>query len=132
MQGPEGHKFSATDVIDLELRVLLSPRIVGDHLLRLRLFTPSGHLYQELTVPFTTDSTSRSERKVAGYPRPMKVRRAKPGTFAGNAVNTISIYFPVGGTSIVTNSLYGKWTIEAFVDDSASPCSHPTSFTITQ
>jgi hypothetical protein len=51
--------FSAAHTLDLELRTRLWPvhRISGDHVLRLKLFTPRGYLYQEITVPFHRESS---------------------------------------------------------------------------
>jgi hypothetical protein len=48
-----------------------------------------------------------------------------------NQKRTGSVTLPVAGTTIVTNSLYGDWKVEAFLDgERDTPCSKPLSFTI--
>ncbi len=99
---PDG-VFSASRVYDLQLRALVMRRMVaGPHLLELRLYTPNGHLYQALSVPFSD-----------GWP----------------AVNAT---LPVAGTAIMTSSLYGRWRVEPHLDGSSVPCGRSRSFVIQQ
>ena len=74
-------RYSVTEVIDLHFRVLFDSDIEEEGLVTLRLFTPNGHFYEELDVPFSREilesrARARPERRlVEGYPRPLKVER---------------------------------------------------------
>ena len=37
---------------------------------------------------------------------------------------------PVAGTSIVSSSLYGRWTARAYLGDEIEPCGRPRAFAI--
>ena len=67
-QAPKGRvSFSATKILDLQLGALLRSRITGEHVLNLKVYTPKGHLYQQLDVPFRGGSTSQvAQRDGAG------------------------------------------------------------------
>ena len=99
----KGHRFSAGTILDVEFRTSVSRRVGGSHRLRFRVYTPKGHLYQELSVPFVANGSARS---------PVTAR------------------LPVGGTSITTSSLYGRWRVVPHLDDFLKPCVSPTRFTI--
>jgi len=96
-------RFSAGTILDLEFRTLVSRKVDGTHRLRFRVYTPKGHLYQELSVPFVANAAGRT---------------------------LVAARLPVGGTSITTSSLYGKWRVEPHLDDSLKPCVAATRFTI--
>ncbi len=119
--------FSATEILDLDFAIRL--RAEGDHLLRLELPTPTGHLYQTLTVPFST-ATARAgaRRAVAGFPRPLEVRPAEAA--AGGAWSSVDLQLPVAGTPIVHSSLYGRWTATAYLYDDVERCGRPRRFFI--
>lgn len=102
--------FSASKVLDLEFWVVLPSRSsTPGPSLELKLFTPKGHLYQTLTAPVP----QRAGAGGAGRPRRFQ---------------TITMRLPVAGTTIVNNSLYGKWTAAAYLDGGASPCAKARSF----
>jgi len=101
----KGRRFSAGTILDVEFRTSVSRKVDGSHRLRFLVFTPKGHLYQELSVPFVANATGRT---------PVATR------------------LPVGGTSITTSSLYGKWRVEPHLDDSRKPCVAATRFTISR
>jgi hypothetical protein len=90
--------FPANGTLDLGFRTLLSPAAAG-HSLRFRLYTPSGHLYQELGGQPATDSKLGVEARL-----------------------------PVAGTDVVNHSLYGTWTVSAHVDGATRPCSRARAF----
>ncbi len=117
-------RFSATQVLDLEFRLRLRRNTAGDHVLRLKLLTPKGHHYQTLTVPFAVDAAQGrgATRRIEGYPRPLPVRLAEPETDAAGTWPTVSANLPVGGTAIVSSSLYGRWAAEAYLDDDTTAC----------
>ncbi len=120
--GPDAvPQFSAIRMLDLELTVRFAEGVAGDHLVRLKLLTPKGYHYQTLSVPVTSVlELQGSQRQVEGYPRPLAVRvLSRAGT---PSLPEVTISIPVGGTPIVTNSLYGSWTTEAYLDDQSKVC----------
>jgi hypothetical protein len=112
--------FQATKILDVEMTAVFARALAGEHVLELKTYTPRGHLYQVLTVPFTGASAKARRpafRRVRGYPRPLpeRVLRRGPAGFL------VSAQMPVGGTWIVTNSLYGRWRVDAYLDDDPRP-----------
>ena len=129
-QSDNRRRFSATGILDLDFKVRFRRLPEGDHLLRLRILTPNGHLYQELTQPFTTDATARGvSRRVDGFPRPLSVAVIDPAG-ARATLPKLKVRWPVAGTPIVHSSLYGTWTVEAYVDDSPQTCGRSATFRI--
>lgn len=104
--------FSARQILDLRFEATFPP-LRGDHLLEVRVFAPSGHLYQVLTVPFSNAAAAPRQRRVEGHPRPLEVLR--PATFVedGQTLQTVGAVLPVAGTWVVSSSLYGRWYAEA-------------------
>jgi hypothetical protein len=125
-------RFSATATTDLVFNVNFHQSFSGDHLLELRLFTPSGHLYQSLAVPIADASRVPGSRMVPGYPRPLKEQTPAEVTEGTTRLKRVEVRFPVGGTLISSNSLYGRWRVEAYVDGAGQPCSPPKAFVIQQ
>lgn len=129
--------FSATKIIDLDFSVVFTPGgakrfLNGNHEVEFRVFTPRGHLYQSVAIPFTADPSRKNEKvKVEGYPDPMPLRLLNDVTYnKGNHVR-VSAPLPVAGTAIMSNSLYGTWMAQAYVDGETVPCSKAVSFTLT-
>ena len=112
-------EFSASQILDLEFQVLFPPSLKGTHQLELRVMTPKGHLYQSLSVPFSGQNVSEDEGHQS---RGRRTRQSR--TLAAKAT------LPVGGTTIVTSSLYGKWSVEAYLDGAQKTCAPPQSFVI--
>jgi hypothetical protein len=98
--------FSAFKTRDLSFKTRLNDVEEGAHLVTFSVFTPKGHLYQEIRVMAQAESTS------------------------GEA--TVSGRFPVGGTTIATNGLFGRWTVVPHFDGSPLPCAGASAFTITE
>jgi hypothetical protein len=71
-------------------------------MLRLRVYAPSGFLYQVLAVPVA----------------------------AGRGHRRIEARLPVAGTSIMASGLYGRWRVVPQVDDSSEPCGPGRPFVI--
>ena len=109
--------FSAAEILDIEFQVLLPRKPTGDHVLQLKLYTPKGHLYQTLSVPFSAEEGS-DEQATTRSPR----RRRR-----GHKVGTT---LPVAGTTIVTSSLYGTWKVEAYLDGAQEACTRAKKFKI--
>jgi hypothetical protein len=133
----KGDVFSATEILELQLSTILRRRLGGPHLLELKVYTPKGHLYQVLAVPFgdaTSSPAGRRARKrhVAGYPRPLEEGRPEWVAVDGARRLTVSTSLPVAGTSIVTGSLYGRWTVVPHLDEGPEPCGAARRFTIRQ
>jgi hypothetical protein len=147
VSSPEAPKkrgaFSATQILDLQFGALLRKRVTGEHVINLKVYTPKGHLYQQLDVPFTglpvTVGTGGAEaaaaprmRRVDGYPQPLPEQPlVAVKTSAGRAYQ-VTTRLPVAGTSIMTSSLYGKWKVVPHLDGNLKPCGAATAFTITQ
>ena len=121
--GPEAlARFSAIRMLDLNLTVRFADGFSGDHLLHLKLYTPKGHHYQTLSVWIASDlGHTKSLRRIEGYPRPEAVRPLNEAGSLSPPEVTLSV--PVGGTPIVTNSIFGMWTAEAYLDDQNEACS---------
>lgn len=104
-------KFSARTILDLQFEAR-GRRVEGPHVLHFKIFTPRGHLYQDIAVPFSVDpaSATRASRKTARSP--------------------VHARLPVAGTAITNNSLYGKWSVVPYLDDSMKPCAAATTFKI--
>ncbi|MEM7581767.1 MAG: S8 family serine peptidase [Acidobacteriota bacterium] len=121
-----------SSILDLELEIRFSEPIDAHHLLRLELSTPQGHLYQVLTQPFSGDASQRGlTRRVEGYPRPLAVATLPPSS-ASRADQALRVAWPVAGTQIVRSSLYGAWSVMAFLDEASTPCSAPVAFTLSE
>ena len=115
-------RFAVSKIVDLTFVVEVSEDLRSDELLILRVFTPKGHLYQEYVVPIAEEPVAGGSRRVAGYPRPLKVYPIKEAVEAGGKRSprqrkVVEYPFPVAGTLIVSNGLYGKWRLRAALDD---------------
>lgn len=96
--------FSARKTLDLQFRMRLGSRDDDAHVVRFRVLTPKGRLYQEIKV-------------------------AHQGT-SGKKVASIAGRLPVAGTTIATSSLYGRWRVVPYFDDGTRPCTAAAVFTI--
>jgi hypothetical protein len=105
--------FSSRTTPELQLRPRLLLELRGRHLLRLRVFTPQGPLYEEIQVPLDAPALD------AGAER--------PGTARGAGAR-----LAIAGTSITQRSLFGSWSVQPFLDDRPTPCGPVTRFTITE
>ena len=103
-------RYSAAKVDDLEITATIAPQVRGGHRLALKVFTPRGHLYQTLRVPFTASSLP------ARGPRPP------------SRTQEVSARLPVSGTLIVTSSLYGRWSVVPYLGADGDACGRPLAF----
>jgi hypothetical protein len=147
---PRDRTYSSRQILDLQFQARLRRDMQGDHLMQFKVLTPSGFLYQVLTVPFVgtapaPDARGRAERArsgaatrapgppppraVPGHPRPLPVQRLVP-TMGKRTHYSVSAALPVAGTSITLSSLYGRWTVQAYLDGQPEPCGPATRFTI--
>jgi len=105
--------FSASSILDLKLEAALAAAVKGQHQLEFKVYTPKGHLYQSLTAAMSAPAAKDDRREREGQKR------------------IASATLPVAGTTIVTNSLYGEWKVEAFLDGERDvACAKPLSFVI--
>jgi hypothetical protein len=117
--GPSSSRvFPAHGITELQFDALFRQRLRGSHVLELKLYTPKGHLYQVLTVPFSGGPRAAGYRRLPGNPRVYVEQVLQP---AGAAAYRVSARLPVAGTWIVTSSLYGSWRVDAHLDGAASP-----------
>ncbi len=138
LRRPQGG-FSATRILDLEFHTIFRRRLEGPHTLQLKVYTPRGHLYQVLTVPFAgpapagaSGSQPPEKRWVDGYPQPINEQQAKVVPYEGTRRQAVTAKLPVAGTSIMTNSLYGEWHVTPHLDDDPAACGPSQSFRIGQ
>jgi hypothetical protein len=150
---PRDLVFSSREVLDLQFQSVLRQDLQGDHLMRFRVHTPGGFLYQEIAVPFTGSAAPRDEaeraararlgaaaralepspaRRIPGYPRPLPVQRLVPvaGDTWTRTEFCVTTRLPVAGTSIALGGLFGKWTVQAYLDDQKASCGPAARFTI--
>jgi hypothetical protein len=115
--------FSVRQILDLNFTVFFPGHHDRMDSVELRLFTPNGHLYQSTIVPVAL--AEGKKRTVEGYPHPLPVAQLVPheqdGLESGFAVKAPS--FPVAGTLIVADSLYGRWRVEAWPGGAQRACS---------
>ena len=138
----KNRSFSASQTLDLELRTQLrtTRELSGDHVIRLKLFTPRGYLYQEITVPFHRESPSSGKgkkgksfepaRAVPGFPQPLQVQKTRRVGKGNQRYDQVSARLPVAGTSITLGSLFGRWTVVPYLDDATAPCGRAQRFVI--
>ena len=111
---PRELRFSTREILDLDFETRLERKLQdGEHVLHFKVLTPSGFLYQDLAMPFT-------------WGRPLG--HSPDGR--GHARQSLRARLPIAGTSITMSTLYGRWTVQAFLDDHMRPCSPPRVFAI--
>ncbi len=128
--------FSATQIVDLDLSILVSRhaarRFGEQHPLEFRVFTPKGHLYQTLSVVVTADAGKRGrEVRLHGHHGSRRVTVFSEVVHRQGRYLKASARLPVAGTPMIANGLYGAWTVQAFVDGEAVPCAPEATFTLT-
>lgn len=129
--------FEATKVQDIDFAIMFSPTVATQfsnvHIVEFRILTPEGNLYQSISIPMTTDATKKGQKHfIPGYPDLVPIQILQPITHGFKNAVFATVTLPVAGTPIVSNSLYGKWTAMALVEDEVAPCSTPATFNITQ
>ena len=115
--------FSARVINSLDFYVALAEGPAPETI-ALKLFTPNGHLYQQVDVPVASQGSQETERRLEGYQLPVKVARARLQTSSEGSFLTVALpAVPVPGTSITSSSLYGMWRAEAWSAGSSASCS---------
>ena len=113
--------FSASEILDIVFKTRLWNCPEGDHLLELKLLTPNGHLYQVLTIPVSVGAKAATAKankavKVDGFPKALEVQSIETNMNKATKRHFATATLEVAGTFITTNSLYGMWEVEAFLD----------------
>jgi hypothetical protein len=133
---PRDLRFSTREILDLEFATRLERNVEdGDHVMHFKVLTPGGFLYQDLAMPFRWGKPGRRD-KSAGAPtttvsKGIEVQAlGKPRDGRDPARQSLHARLPVAGTSITMSTLYGRWTVQAFLDDHTHPCSQPRIFAI--
>ncbi len=126
--------FSAARTTDIIFHVLFEGMPGDEHVVTLKVYTPHGFLYRTLDVPIAPGkgNAPMGTRRLTGYPYPVKVQAPHDVTVDGNHYASVDVSFPVAGSSIVTNSLYGRWRVEVYMDGAKQPCPGATTFDIRQ
>lgn len=114
--------FSAGATEDLLAETTLLGDASGEHLLTLRWMLPGGHLYQESSLPFTSDPGATGERRIPNYPFPMALRAPGRGARAVAGGLVVEQRLPVAGTPILESAVLGRWRVLVFVDGQEEAC----------
>ena len=123
---PRDLRFSTREALDLAFETRLERKVEdGDHVMHFKVLTPSGFLYQDLARPFSSGKPGRRDKHTGPV-----AALAKPRDGRDSARPSLHARLPVAGTSITMSTLYGRWTVQAFLDDHARPCSPPRIFAI--
>jgi len=128
VKGRTREAYSATHILDLRLAVQMRRRLAGRHVLELKVYTPRGHLYQTLTAPFAS-ATPRT-RWIDGRPSPLAEQSPQAVGNGAGRLYEVAATLPVGGTAILSNSLYGQWRVLAYLDGSPQACGTGARFEI--
>ena len=99
--------FSVRKTVDLQFRMRVRARDDDGHVVTFHVFTPQGHLYQQIQV-------------------------ADPAEDEDDRVSRVSARLPVAGTFIATSSLFGRWRVVPYIDDDTEPCAAASVFRIVE
>jgi len=113
--------FSVRKTLDLQFSMRVRTRDDDVHVVRFQVFTPEGHLYQQVEAPpeVKKDNNKRKDNEDDSDERVSHLSR-------------VSARLPVAGTFISTSSLFGKWRVVPYIDDDPEPCAAPSVFRIEQ
>ncbi len=127
-------KYSAVNTTDIKVHVVFPTQFKEEHVISLLFYTPAGHLYRQIDVPVTPEigREGTQSRRLPGYPYPVTVAVPEVDRAVSATSPSIEVRFPVGGTSILTSSLYGMWRVNGMVDGVELRCFRPMSFGIGQ
>ena len=116
--------FSVRDTLNIYIN-LYWPKNESEHIVTLKYFTPKGYFYEEEKYPIAINNTERVRVQIPGYRFPKRVILAKSSPISSfNVINRkiTSIPFPIGGTYISKNKLFGMWKVKIYVDNNKDPC----------
>jgi hypothetical protein len=131
---PQAPTFSAARIIDLRITAVVRAT-PGRGVLRFKVFTPGGFLYQSLAAPFVVaqavgHGVLLRSQFVDGFPQPVREQEALPASTRDSMTYLVTASLPVAGTLITTNGLYGRWTVEPWLEGASVPCGVPKAFVI--
>ena len=117
--------FSARDTLNIYVNFYWNASEPQKHVLLLKFYTPGGFLYLKEKFPVAIKVNSPDKMEIPGYRFPLKVRRGKGVVLQEFSIDGTLItpfVFPVGGTYIGKNKLFGRWKLEIFIDGNKTPC----------
>ena len=126
--------FSATRIIDLRMTAVVRAA-PGRGVLRFKVYTPGGFLYQSLAAPYVVappggHAVRLRTQVVDGFADPLREQEAVPAASREPSRYRVTGSLPVAGTLITTSGLYGVWTVEPWFQDAARPCGPRQAFVI--
>ena len=86
--GRKKPKFSAAEIMDIQLQALVSRKLTGHHSLEFKIYTPKGNLYQSMTRPFDADAPIAE-----GTPRETQRGRRKAPPAHERGGNPLAAFF---------------------------------------
>lgn len=128
-------KYSVVETTDIKVHIAFPEQFQEEHVISLKFYTPSGHLFRQMDVPVTPDigrEGPAQTRRLPGYPYPVTVAVPEVKRVDGESVPSIEVRFPVGGTSIESSSLFGTWRVNGMVDGVERRCFRPAVFAISE
>lgn len=129
---PQPNGYVVTEILDLEFNIQLDADGLGsNHILEVAFLSPDGHLYQKMTIAFTTTTKRISSRSLPGFPHPVPVQQASSRKVAGVGMVGVTTRLPVAGTAIVSHSMYGDWRFDLVLDGQDLDCVEGNEFAIT-
>jgi len=122
--------FSVTTTSDLLLTAVLDASTKGDHVLEIKVITPDGGLYRSITVPITDPGRAAKAQSLKGFPHALLTKPMIWTVIGRRKALAVTVPFPVGGTDIVSNGIYGTWKLKASLDGAPSTCATASSFSL--
>ena len=120
-------EFSVRRILDvLFVMALPESRVPGDRVLHFVVRTPRGSVYQKIDAPMGAPEKMPGMRTLSGYRHPLREYRTRLVHGPIGRMVVTAVPFPVGGTAIQQNGLYGTWRVEAHMEGARRPCAVAT------
>jgi len=111
-------EFSVNDVRELYI-YSVHTALFGEHRELRRFYAPSGELYYEKLVAYSTDLTEPVPfLEAVAVPRSKQIAAVSPDRDGRLFVSDI---FPVAGTWISDRAMTGTWRVEVYLDGATQP-----------
>ncbi len=119
--------FSVQKIDDLLIIVGLHAKFRGVKTLKIKLYTPNGHLYREMEAAVGSIDGQvfgpKSGEWLEEFKKSEGAQAMPPGSIA-------LFTLPVAGTDIAANSLYGEWETKVYLSERAMTCERRFFFKI--
>jgi len=118
---------SAVETLDLDLTVAipwkLATRWKDEHVMEVRVMTPRGNLYQSIDFRFVVEKRGKKSSLFApGQREPVEAELLPIEGKGQDKFLGVKVRLPVGGTTIMQNSMYGTWAVQVLVDGQTVSC----------